>query len=1072
MGKASHASTSPSPKKSRKARKTNLENEDPISGEASYGIYSDGHFSSFQKSSDSANVQSVARESAKVPVVTIKNSTAFEYGNESPENQRQSRNDSFSRQLSLSPTKFEKYAKIGQADIQNPFAPPRRAVGPESVIAAAAPTKQKASRSLALRIRKTDTYTRRARRGEKSQSNNITPLAKEDRSSFFNSLIQSKDKPCEATNSRVSECISEGLARLIEAEHQPAVMVAEAELPQEDHLDESREEDAKQKKQRRQKLERKGAKSNMRTRPSAPAEVPAPTVEKPAEYQEPAITTAPLAEEPAASSEHGESSKQATITFQEIQHRAFLLQQNEMALQCNLEAMKVPQVPRVVSTESAMSGGTQQLLQRYARMLEDDDSRGQHFQSQEVGSQECSLVDGASLSRHFAARPSAGEVESADARSCLNERQRYLMTEIDKMRTELQELRVAEQELYQMEGDEQQVQQLQSCGSQMLQSQEEHQNPLNWGEQAELSVEQFNMRLLSNLEEAQNHFEREEHEDTLALPESPPTKLVNLSQTQEEILHLQPVQEAVSNFRHEESTPSPLHPEEGYNPTMTESSPQMYFLDQQSPSNEGSFVLQPQIISNPRTAQRSPLKARRDRKLSPQKPTGDFYDAELDQPEEVGDAYTTEGMTTLRSQCDSVHSKESKRKERRNRKSRSKSKEGAAKKTRKLVAPAGPEPCAPGFLDHTMQEPRAGTEHLLHEFIYDQACSPSASCLQLQQTGSPSTMFDQKFVQTQESSIERGDRVCDHSASEFGLINIRTGEPEQTEEPLQSSPPQQSHHFHSFDEDPKEGCGLSPQSPPDQSPSNTNSLLNTQVLKQQQEPMISDDEEEVFSTARDASPSLLRAAPSSVLGGAFMPPPANASNDSTQTAEFNDVCNMESQQLAAHSSQSLMSHSRSHASELQAALEAAQIEEPGRPLYQPAEQQTFGEEPSSFLRAGRGGLTRQSSIASSHHVFGVFDYDQAESLKHARKRAIEKAEEILKQQTTVQVRSKNTVLESILGTAQNEVYCPASHFQSKSSKCSFMSTPHHRSFYEEEVLDFGNNTTRVVAPQVTSLSST
>lgn len=682
-----------------------------------------------------------------MPVVTIKNSTAFEYGNESPEHQRQSLNDSFPRQLSLSPTKFEKYAKIDKAAIQNPFAPPRRAAEPEPVVTAAAPTKQKASRSLALRIRKTDTYAKRARRGEQPKSSNVTPLATEARSSFFNSLIQSKDKPGEAAYSRVTECISEGLARLIEAEHQPEVVVTEADQPREDLCGQIREEDTKMKKQRRQKSERKGAKSTLKTRPAATAEVPAPAEATPIECPEPEIITAPLVEEPAASSEHGESSKQATITFQEIQHRAFLLQQNEMALQCSLEAMKVPQVPRVVSTESAMSGGTQQLLQRYARMLEDDDSRGQHFQSQEVGSQECSLVDGTSVSRHFAAKPSTGEAESADARSCLNERQRYLMTEIDKMRTELQELRAAEQELYQMDGDEQQ-QQLQSFGSHMLQSQEEHQNPLNWGEQAELSVEQFNMRLLSNLEEAQNHFEREENEDTLALPESPPTKLVNLSQTQEDILHLQPVEAAGSDFKNDESTPSPMHPDGGCNPTMTESSPQMYFFDQQSLSNDGSFVLQPQIISHARTAQRSPLKARRDRKLSPQKPTGDFYDAELDDAEEAGDAYTTEGMTTLRSHCDSVRSKESKRKERRNRKSRSKSKDGAAKKPRKFVAPAAAEQREAGFLDHTMQEPHADAEHLLEEFGYGQASSPSASCMQLQQTSPSNTMFDQKFIQT------------------------------------------------------------------------------------------------------------------------------------------------------------------------------------------------------------------------------------------------------------------------------------------------------------------------------------
>lgn len=253
--------------------------------------------------------------------------------------------------------------------------------------------------------------------------------------------------------------------------------------------------------------------------------------------------------------------------------------------------MLLPQVPAIASTESAMSMRTSQLLQKYARVLEEDEAGGPHCQSQELMSLESgSLLERSVRSNRPEAQPSKPR-GSPDTRSCIDERRTYLLAEIDKMRTELHDLGAAEHELSQLEQHLQSQSRSSACD---LSREEANLSPDGWMNQAELSAEQFKQRILENLAAAQSHFEQEErsHGQSIKLQESPPTKSVNTTAVQDEFLLLQPVTVASSPFK-DESTPSPLHPVYTPGPAAGEVVPLLSLFADQPDSTEGSFRLHP-----------------------------------------------------------------------------------------------------------------------------------------------------------------------------------------------------------------------------------------------------------------------------------------------------------------------------------------------------------------------------------------------------------------------------------------------------------------------------------------------
>ena len=360
-------------------------------------------------------------------------------------------------------------------------------------------------------------------------------------------------------------------------------------------------------------------------------------------------------------------------------------------------------------------------------MLEEDEARDLHCQSQELRSPEPgSLVERTVISTRPEGPPSKLR-GSPDARSCIDERRTYLLAEIDKMRTELHDLGAAEQELCDLEQHVQSPSRSSACE---LSREEPNLSPEGWMNQAELSAEQFKRRILENLAAAQDHFDQEErsHCQSIKLQESPPTKSVNTTAVQEEFLLLQPVTVGSSPFK-DESTPSPLHPVYAAGPSAEEVVPLLSLFADQPESTEGSFRLHPQSVEQDRSTQRSPIRARRDRKLSPNKPTGEYFDAVLEENEVNAPAILPSCLRTGEAVA---------KKERRSRKTRSKSKEGATKKPcLTTAARIDDQPDCNRPLAEMLQEQRAATQQLIAQLAERSAAGP-----EIQPESSLPTMFD------------------------------------------------------------------------------------------------------------------------------------------------------------------------------------------------------------------------------------------------------------------------------------------------------------------------------------------
>lgn len=128
-------------------------------------------------------------------------------------------------------------------------------------------------------------------------------------------------------------------------------------------------------------------------------------------------------------------------------------------------------------------------------------------------------------------------------------------------------------------------------------------------------------------------------------------------------------------------------------------------------------------------------------------------------------------------------------------------------------------------------------------------------------------MFDKKFEETQGSTMEAAVKCQFQSGTGLALINLvprETAEVNST-----SSPFRGSNHFDSFERASQQE-GLSPAAGRLQRAVNRSSLMNTRVLRQQEEPALSEEDGEVFATPRGESPSLLGGNPQSALGFPLM----------------------------------------------------------------------------------------------------------------------------------------------------------------------------------------------------------
>ena len=271
-----------------------------------------------------------------------------------------------------------------------------------------------------------------------------------------------------------------------------------------------------------------------------------------------------------------------------------------------------------------------------------------------------------------------------------------------------------------------------------------------------------------------------------------------------------------------------------------------------------------------------------------------------------------------------------------------------------------------------------------------------------------------------------------------------------------SSPGRGSDHFDSFERASQQE-GLSPEVRRPEEQSNRSSLMHTRILKQQEEPALSEEDEEIFGTPRGESPSLLGGNPRSALGCALLAEEPLPNYQSTQTAEFNEICNIETQHLgscrrseargATAGSRASRRPGESESSELDQVIAATEIRLFGAPALAPAAEATRLSSPPSESRiVPRVSPIRRIERSSIPGPEDIFDYCEADSPKNARQRAIERAERILGAQLEVSSKPRNLLADRTIefNSTQkwrNKGRAEAALAQARTTNGSFVGSP-------------------------------
>ena len=347
---ASHTSTSLSPKKSRKARKRNLENEEPLSGAGSLAVNSDLPFGPEEEPKISPG-PACEPKPEKVPRVII--ATAFEYGNDECEVQEPSPENSVPRPFSISPEKLEMFATMEPTEMLNAFMTHRS--GQLSVVPEACPSQEKSGRSFGLTARMPGTQLQEEPLEPLADLVNVQPFSSQSPASAMEEVVLPQEECTDFLAGRVTASLVEDIAKLLQEEARRVTAEEDTDdgLLQLAEVEEEGEEDLAR--LWRQTTELQATASTQRQRPDIMIDEASPEVRPQAASPGEPQTEPQRAGNSALESYEAGRGPSAPITFQELQHRAFLLHQQELDLQHCTNAMILPQVPQIASTESAMS---------------------------------------------------------------------------------------------------------------------------------------------------------------------------------------------------------------------------------------------------------------------------------------------------------------------------------------------------------------------------------------------------------------------------------------------------------------------------------------------------------------------------------------------------------------------------------------------------------------------------------------------------------------------------------------------------------------------------------------------
>lgn len=324
---ASHTSTSLSPKKSRKARKRNLENEDPLSGTGSLAVNSDLPFGSEEEPRVSAGLV-CAPKPERVPRVIV--STAFEYVADQLEAQVPSLDDAVPRPFAISPEKLEMFAAMEPAEMLNAFMTHRS--GQLSVVPEACPSQERSGRSFGLTARMPATLRQEAHVEPLADNVNVNPFSSQSPASIFEEVAKSQEECTDFLAGRVTASLVEDIAKLLQEEARRATTADDSEECPDQPLEEGLHLEARQRRSRRQKSERQAAFSTQKRQPEITIDEASPEVRPQAASPGEPQTEPQRAGNSALEDYEPGRGPSAPITFQELQHQAFLLHQRDLDL--------------------------------------------------------------------------------------------------------------------------------------------------------------------------------------------------------------------------------------------------------------------------------------------------------------------------------------------------------------------------------------------------------------------------------------------------------------------------------------------------------------------------------------------------------------------------------------------------------------------------------------------------------------------------------------------------------------------------------------------------------------------